>query len=218
MNSDCPQRISVSQLVDNELTEQERDSLNEHLGACPVCREELAELNRLRSSLARLPANAAAKVNILESLRCDGRVARFRRQKLAVPLPIAAAILLLLGISVCGNAYLGLRRKSDGQTDRRKIERVVQQSPAATEEAAAGAGATSDVGGPGRPVRTVKPDVPPVRGALKTVASRSSSTKSYVLSLESEEGAVRFVTTTEYRLYPVPRIIVGSRVNSSEAR
>jgi anti-sigma factor RsiW len=218
MNSDCPQRISVSQFVDNELTEQERVSLNEHLVTCTACKEELAELNRLRSSLACLTADPTVKVNILKSLPRDGQVARFTRQKLAVPLPIAAAILLLLGISVCGNAYLGLRQKANGQTDRKNIERAGLQSPAAPGAVAGGTGAPGDVSRPGRQITAVKPDISPAKSALQTAPSGSASAKSYVLALESEEGTVRFVTNTEYRLYPVPKIIVGSRVNSSEAR
>jgi hypothetical protein len=218
MNSDCPQRISVSQLVDNELTEQERASLIEHIGTCTVCKAELDELNRLRSSLACLAADAAVKASMRKSLPRDGQVARFVRQKLAVPLPIAAAILLLLGISVCGNAYLGLRQTSDGQADRRHIERAGLKPPAAPETVAGGTRAAVDVSKPGPQITAAKPGAAPAKSALQNAASGSPSAKSYVLALESEEGTIRFVTNTEYRLYPVPKIIVGNPINPSEAR
>ncbi len=218
MNSECPQRISVSRFIDHELTEQERASLNEHFGTCADCRRELAELNRLRSSLACLAADVAAKAKVLKTISRDGRVNRFTRQKLAVPFPVAAAVLLLLGISVFCNAYLGLLRKPNGQVDRRNIERVELRSPVAPGAVAEVAGSGGDVSSPGRLAGTVKTEALHAKGAVQAAAPGAPSAKSYLLSLESEEGTVRFVTNTEYRLYPIPKIIVGSRVNHSEAR
>jgi len=217
MNSDCPQLASVSLLIDGELADEERSSLMEHLGICDACSRELEELRRLRSALSYIGVDPSARQRISNSLlHLDPKMALARRT-LSVPLPIAAAILLLLGLSVIGNSYLGLHRQSEKQGARSGIdlpERKAEPNPGTAraknpiEPAAGLANAKSvntDSGLYGNK------DHGPNHTTI------GSAPKPIVVTLRTGQWTVEFATKNEYRPYAIPKIYSGS-FNPSEQR
>jgi hypothetical protein len=218
MNSDCPKLVSVGSLFDGELTAEEHDSLIRHLGACATCRQEFADLNRLRATLASVVVAPSARERVLRSLPAIRPAAPFSWKRVSVPLPIAAAILLLLAISILGNAYLGFRQKGRERASREGSIIMAgappPQSPAVVE-------AERPTGGPIRPAANL-PGKTAAASMVNRPATGSESPRSIanplVFTLISDQGIVQCVTTTEYKPYRVPKIYAGGIVDSSEKR
>ncbi len=61
-------QFNLSLYSDDILTDQERDVLDVHLVACPLCRQSLADLQEIRTSL-RVLARPAMPLHILNSLK-----------------------------------------------------------------------------------------------------------------------------------------------------
>jgi anti-sigma factor RsiW len=97
----------VSQLVDNELGERESPALLAHLSTCTECRAFLNSALRLRAGLqedAPLLAPSRLDQKVLGTVPSGRRSAPDRRamrsfvgrRKIAVPLPVAALVIVLL--------------------------------------------------------------------------------------------------------------------------
>lgn len=83
MNCDDIQQ-PLSLYVDDGLTAEARDMCYQHLEVCPVCREHVAELRKLRSGLAMLstpapPADLAVSINA--ALTAEATRQKARRQE-----------------------------------------------------------------------------------------------------------------------------------------
>jgi hypothetical protein len=218
MNSDCPQASLVSQFVDNELSDGERSSLLEHIAQCEVCAREIDSLKKLRSTLALLSADPSAKQRIRDALLIKKASTNFAGRRLMVPLPIAAAIMLMLGASVIGNAYWQFFRPVREQIVYKSVYLPNQDPDHAKETAEAKksvdsaarrqerADLKSITSGESRKRHTrVKP--PPIEPGVKT----------FFTTLQTDQYIAKFSTTTEYRLYPIPKIYSGG-LNVSEQR
>ena len=202
MNTDCPHLESVSLLVDGELPDKDRTHMIEHLDACKACHQEFLDLRRLRSTLTSMAVDPSARQRVFRALPQPRPAARLFRNRVSVPWPIAAAILLLLAASGLGNAYLGLRSQPR--------EQFIQKGlPSAGNDPeippGGGAGNMQAMRAPGA-------------GSASTHVSAMPAARSFVITLETEQKTLRFVTQTDYRPYPVPRIYVRNRFNSSEER
>ena len=217
MNSDCPQLDLVSLLIDDELTDQERTRLVEHLEDCEACARELDDMKRLRSALSRVDTDHTAKDRILRSLPPLTPRLAFVGRRVSVPLPIAAAILLLLGLSAIGNAYWGFRRPYHAQGAYSSVglsEPKSEPNPGAMGEKNPNEPAAGQV-----TAGSLKIDSGPARQGNKKAmpAAPGPTAKPFVVTLQSERWTVEFVTRTEYRPYAVPKIYIGS-INPSEQR
>ena len=202
MNTDCPHLESVSLLVDGELPDKDRTHMIEHLDACKACHQEFLDLRRLRSTLTSMAVDPSARQRVFSALPQRKPAAWLYRKRISVPWPIAAAILLLLAASGLCNAYLGLRSKPKEQF----IQKSLQT-----------AGNNSEVTS-GDSVGSVQPTRAPGQGSASTNLATMRATRSFVVTLETEQKTIRFVTQTNYQPYPIPRIYVRNRFNSSEER
>ncbi len=202
MNTDCPHLESVSLLVDEELPCEDRAHMIEHLDACTACHQEFQDLQRLRSTLTSMAVDPSARQRVFSTLPQTKPAAWLPRNRVSVPWPIAAAILLLLAASGLGNAYLGLRSNPKEQFIQKGLQPARKRS-----------GITSD--GTAGSVETIR--APGSSSASNNVAAMPAA-RSFVVTLETEQQTIRFVTKTDYRPYPVPRIYVRNRFNSSEER
>ena len=202
MNTDCPHLESVSLLVDEELPDEDRAHMIEHLDACKACHQEFLDLQRLRSTLTSMAVDPSARRRVFSALPQPKPAAWLSRKRVSVPWPIAAAILLLLAASGLGNAYLGLRSKPKEQFVQKSLQTAGNNS-----EITAGDSAGS--------VQTVRA---PGKGSASNNVAAMPAARSFVVTLETEQKTIRFVTQTDYRPYPVPRIYVRNRFNSSEER
>jgi hypothetical protein len=218
MNSDCPQASLVSQLIDNELSDGERASLLEHVARCEVCTREMDNLKRLRCTLALLSANPSAKQRIRNALSSKKTSMTFAGRRLAVPLPIAATIMLMLGASVIGNVYFKFFRPVREQMVYKSVYLRNQVSDPAKETAAvkktidpaARQQVTTDL-------QSIDYDLARKRHNRSNVAPVKPRVKPFVATLQTDRYIAEFTTTTEYRFYPIPKIYSGG-LNPSEQR
>ena len=58
----CPRTEALSALVDDELDEQARLTLDAHVASCAICAPVLAEFRRLRARFAALPEVALGQI------------------------------------------------------------------------------------------------------------------------------------------------------------
>ncbi len=93
----------LSAYVDGEAPEGLRPTLADHLAACPVCRAELATLERLDAALAELEVPAAPRDLAAKVRRRLPRLARPWLQSLALAACLALGI--FLGGSLTGTLY-----------------------------------------------------------------------------------------------------------------
>jgi hypothetical protein len=216
MNSDCRCLSLMSQFIDDELPEEERSKLAEHIAQCETCTREIENLKKLRSTLALLGSDLSAKQRILKSLSSQKPKMAFAARSLMVPLPVAASIILLLGVSVIGNAYLGFFRPI-----RQQIVYKSVASPDRVSDSEKEAVAAKKIIEPAvkQPTTTDSQSIDSGTFHQKhnrvNVASVRSDTKSFVATLQTDRYSAEFTTTTEYRLYPIPKIYSGG-INSSE--
>jgi anti-sigma factor RsiW len=96
-------RELLSARIDGELSEAESRKLDEHLGSCPACREELVELERVWRALevlgdVKVPPGLEERTlaRVLSAERRPG--APSRRSRWAYPLATAAAIFAILAV------------------------------------------------------------------------------------------------------------------------
>ena len=133
-----------------------------------------------------------------------------------VPFPIAASILLLLGVSVICNAYFGFFRPVREQIVYKNIpapDRVSdseKKSVAAKEiiEPAVKQQTTVDS-------RSIDSGSSPKKRTRVNDASVKPDSKQLVNNFQTNRYTAEFITTTEYRLYPIPKIYSGG-INPSE--
>ena len=96
-------RELLSARIDGELSDAESRTLDEHLDACPACRQELAETERVWRRLdvlgdVKVPAGLADRT-LARVLSAERHPATpFRRFRWAYRLATAAAILLVLAV------------------------------------------------------------------------------------------------------------------------
>jgi anti-sigma factor RsiW len=93
-------RELLSAKLDNELSAEESRVLAEHLSACASCRRELERLDRVWKGLSAL-GDIQAPVGLEDrifrhALRERARVSRRRHLRWAIPLGVAAAVLIAL--------------------------------------------------------------------------------------------------------------------------
>jgi hypothetical protein len=219
MNSDCPQASLVSQLIDDELSDGERSSLVEHIAQCEVCTSEIDNLKRLRSTLALLSADPSAKQRIHNALSTPKTGMTFARRRLLVPLPIAAAILFMLGASVIGNAYWGFFRPVREQIVYRNVYLPSQVSDPGKETAA-----VKKMGDLPTKQQAItgshsieSDDASPKRHNRVNSAPIKPGVKHFITTLQTGRYIAAFSTTTEYKFYPIPKIYNGG-LNPSEQR
>jgi anti-sigma factor RsiW len=116
----CPDRDILSAWMDGELEAPWSRAVEEHLAACAQCRERLAVLERTRALLRADPEPdlAAPMERVRQSVLAQGLaqpspVARFWQRKVALPVPLAAAAVLLVML-LAGALVLALAQGSFG--------------------------------------------------------------------------------------------------------
>ncbi|MDD3580462.1 MAG: zf-HC2 domain-containing protein [Desulfobacca sp.] len=94
----------LSAYMDDELSEAQRELVQAHLGKCPVCRQELARLERLWQTLAALP-EVAPPADLVERVlvQLPPRQAPWWRS-------LALAASLLVGIMIGGSLGVNLHQ------------------------------------------------------------------------------------------------------------
>jgi hypothetical protein len=216
MNSDCPQIILVSQLIDNELSDEERSRLIDHIAQCEVCAGEIENIKKVRSSLELLEADPSTKRRIRRAVLSQPPPKAFACRRLSVPLPIAAAIALLLGASVIGNAYFGFFRTVGEQAIHKNVV-----SPDVVSDSAKQMISVKKDGSP-----EIKHQAMTDAKIFETSSSHkkhkkmgvtpsTSGVEPFVTTLQTDRYIAEFATTTEYRFYPLPKIYSGG-FNPSE--
>lgn len=92
----------ISDNLESALGEREKLELSEHLRQCTSCREFAADLERQQSLLHSLPAiEATRSLDIPAPRSHPGILSRIWNTRIAVPVPVAAAaILVLLSVAV----------------------------------------------------------------------------------------------------------------------
>lgn len=106
---DCKYSYKLNAYHDNELSDEERHTLEEHIQACPHCTQELEGLQKLSvlfrsASIPDIPEEALAGVHQRLETRQERGIVRF------VEMLAAAAVLVLL----IGSA-LNVRMETRGQ-------------------------------------------------------------------------------------------------------
>jgi hypothetical protein len=210
MNEACPQLNSLNMLFDDELPQEDRVSLIDHLRVCEICKGEFDQFQRIRTALNSMAIDPSARQRVLSSLPHATPIVLLSRRRVSVPWPVAAAILLLLAASVIGNAFLGLRSRSKEQNVQKAVQ-LVSNKPELF-SAASGEGSRT-TGAENLPA-------PLGKGETHTAGTTKERpvAKFSVITLETEHETMRFVTSTEYRPYSVPRIYIRTRIRPSDER
>jgi hypothetical protein len=97
----CPEPLELSAYFDRELSERRSEEIKEHLRACPHCRVILEGWVAAQTPLNELPVEEESKRRILGRVRSCYSTRSFR-----IPIPIAAAALLTLALSLLLNFLL----------------------------------------------------------------------------------------------------------------
>lgn len=96
----CPRTEEISQYLDNELSEEERERLEAHLKTCEICQRELAEQRKIKESLAKLGLEAIpeeAEEKLLQTV--EKEIFQKKSSRWLIPaalIPIAAVFLVFL--------------------------------------------------------------------------------------------------------------------------
>ena len=115
----------LSAFMDGEVPEGLRQRLADHLAGCPVCRAELAALERLEAALLELEAPAPRDLAAKVRQRLP-RPARPWRQSLALAACLALGV--FLGSSLTGTLYPGVAAGNGSQNDVASLE-IFQDHP-----------------------------------------------------------------------------------------
>jgi anti-sigma factor RsiW len=100
--NECGFTAKVSELIDGELDPDQIEPVTLHLASCPICRQAREDFLDARSRIRdySVTADAAARARTLEEIVGRRRIPWWRRS-ISVPLPVAAAALLLIvGVAV----------------------------------------------------------------------------------------------------------------------
>ncbi len=107
MNETCPRTEQLSARLDEQLSGRERADIDDHRAFCPLCADQFAELQQLRTELMGLPGETLG-FDLSEVIR--GRLTNATPRRPAasnrrswldlIPLGIGAAASLTLGISM----------------------------------------------------------------------------------------------------------------------
>jgi anti-sigma factor RsiW len=194
MNSDCPRLEEVSSFIDGELPAGEQESMAEHVKACEICSKELSELKELRAALGSVPVDLQAKQRVLDGLTAPARRRLRASRRLSIPLPIAASFLLIFGVSVFGNAYLGFRQ-TKGTRESVQIRLVAAETEPLPPTPAKVEG------------RTGQAEKSEGRSAPAGVTAAAHQTS--LIRMAFSGNVVEFVSGTSYRLNKVPKIYAG---------
>jgi anti-sigma factor RsiW len=206
MSSDCPRLEEVSSFIDGELPAGEYESMAEHVKSCEICSRELIDLKELHAALGSVPVDLQAKQRVLDGFTAPARRRLHANRRLSIPFPIAASFLLIFGVSVFGNAYLGFRQ-TKGTRESVQIRLVAAETeqlpptPAKVE---------------GRTGQAEKNEGRSAAAGATTPAPQTS-----LIRMAFSGSVVEFVSGTRYRLNKVPKIYAGgtrSQFNQTDPR
>lgn len=206
MSSDCPRLQEVSSFIDGELPAGEYESMAEHLKSCEVCSQELSSLKELRAALGNVPVDLQAKQRVLDGLTARERRGLHAKRRLSVPLPVAASFLLIFGVSVFGNAYLGFRQTRGAR------ESVQVRVVAAEAESLPPTPAKVE----GRSGQAEKNE-----GRSAVAGAATPAPQASLIRMVFSGSVVEFVSGTKYRLNKVPKIYAAgthSQFNKTDQR
>ena len=133
---DCEWTEKVSALVDEELNEQEAESLREHINACAICKEAEDEFLLLRREIKSyaVTESLGARNATLKQMLGSENVPLWKKR---VALPVPALVLLLLALISAG-IWMGGTRLQSNRTPvaslREERKPVVQPAPATASE------------------------------------------------------------------------------------
>jgi predicted anti-sigma-YlaC factor YlaD len=112
----------LSQRMDEPLPSVQQAELKRHLESCENCREFMAELRRQQRMFAGLPELTSDDVTVpAAETRRGGVLARLWRVRLAIPVPLAAALLA----AVIGWELLGAPDITGPEVKTTAVERKV---------------------------------------------------------------------------------------------
>jgi anti-sigma factor RsiW len=104
--ANCPDGALLAALLDGDLPPVERAEVEDHVGRCPSCAEDLEAQGiaraALRAAAAGMAAPAALRGRIRVELRRTERPARLRRWAMAGALAAALALAALFGVGLFG--------------------------------------------------------------------------------------------------------------------
>ena len=117
----CPDRQIVSLYIDEELPSPWKEKMEAHLQSCPKCQAELARYRQLGDKVQNLQdesLHAAQervwnKLNTFEFIlsnsrgRQTGNINRLWRRTITLPLPVAAAALVLIAFTLVFTLVIG---------------------------------------------------------------------------------------------------------------
>ncbi len=123
----CPLvQNQLSAYLDAEVPEELRQELEAHLESCPVCRAELALLQRLDAAFTDLPVPASRDVTqqVLARVRRPARP-WWRSLSMAASLVLG----LVLGGALTGNLYPYANRAANGNGEVLALEDALRELP-----------------------------------------------------------------------------------------
>jgi hypothetical protein len=196
MSSECPRLMMVSQYVDDELASSEVPDLLDHLKSCRLCSEELAALTRIRATMASVPVNALARERVFKALQSRQNEKPIVSRKILVPMPVAAAVLLMLSASIAANAYLGARRVQIPNMLPTKQSEPLKTLPAKQVQPHGDSLASSKSTEKGIPANGAK-----------------ESKELTLVTFECDQVVTEFITDSRYKINQTPTIHAGAFSN-----
>lgn len=104
----------ISELIDNELSDDHDTNMYRHLAECPACRSFLQSALQLKEAVHTIPLSEP------ETKREEGRT-RWIRKHVRIPLPAAALYVLLLLGGIVGTSFNFMHDAAPAVTDRQHI-------------------------------------------------------------------------------------------------
>lgn len=147
-----------------------------------------------------------AKQRVLDGFTAPARRRLHANRRLSIPLPIAASFLLIFGVSVFGNAYLGFRQMK-GARESVQVSLVAAETEPLPPMPAKVEGKTS---------QSEKPE-----GRSAAAGAASPATQALRIRMAFSGNVVEFVSGTSYRLNKVPKIYAGGtrpQLNQTDQR
>jgi anti-sigma factor RsiW len=121
MTCEHPADAALSGYLDGELPAEQRRWWDEHLAACPECRDELSRLRTLRASLRRelppMEPSSAFREQLRQALRAEAPPAAAAPARRMVAWPRWGSAALAAGLVFAVGFGLGHRAGSDGAGD-----------------------------------------------------------------------------------------------------